>query len=180
MKSIRRIVIIGATGSGKSYLAEQIGRDLHLPVTDLDEHFWLPGWQPETITMFHTKVAAIATQPAWILTGNYSQVRELIWPAADCIIWLDYPFYKVLGRLLYRSIAEIMTGKFICNGNRQSWQRLLSKHGILAWLLSSYAAKRREYRELMTQPLYRDKFFRITSAKDIACLRTRFAHHSQL
>ncbi len=40
----KRIVIIGATGSGKTTLARQLAQTYGLPYTDLDDLYWNPGW----------------------------------------------------------------------------------------------------------------------------------------
>ena len=41
----RRILIWGATGSGKTTLARRLGEALNLSVIELDDLFWQPDWQ---------------------------------------------------------------------------------------------------------------------------------------
>jgi adenylate kinase family enzyme len=41
---MKRILIIGCGGAGKSTLARQLGDKLGLPVVHLDKLFWHPGW----------------------------------------------------------------------------------------------------------------------------------------
>ena len=40
---MQRIIIIGNSGSGKSYLARKLGERLSLPPIYLDHWFWEPG-----------------------------------------------------------------------------------------------------------------------------------------
>jgi shikimate kinase len=39
---MRRILILGRGGAGKSTLAARLGATLALPVIELDKHFWAP------------------------------------------------------------------------------------------------------------------------------------------
>ncbi len=41
---MRRILLIGSGGAGKSTLASQMGERLGLPVIHLDAVYWQPGW----------------------------------------------------------------------------------------------------------------------------------------
>ena len=41
---MRRILIVGNSGGGKSTLAQKLGEKLTLPIVHLDVLFWKPGW----------------------------------------------------------------------------------------------------------------------------------------
>ena len=161
-----RIVIIGPTGVGKSHLANLIAQKLGMPIIELDELYWLPNWQRESPEIFCDKVTKAVARPTWIVTGNYSQNRDLIWPLADQILWLDLPLPVVFARLLKRTLRQLFRREIKCNGNLESWQRLFSKDSIILWLLKSYWKKHREYAGLMTHPGYQAKFIRIANSTD--------------
>ena len=42
---MRRILVIGCCGAGKSVFSRKLGEKLGLPVVPLDRLFWLPGWR---------------------------------------------------------------------------------------------------------------------------------------
>ena len=148
---MKRIVIIGSCGSGKTTLGRQLAKWLNIPVTDLDDLFWLPQW---TIRPKEEFVALIeeATKPEeWIICGNQSKFREFIWPKADTIIWLDLPFYILFYRLVKRGMQQMITGELFCNGNHQTVYRFF---WILLWLFRRYWRNRKRYRKLSkTTPL---------------------------
>jgi adenylate kinase family enzyme len=142
---LERIVIIGATGSGKSTLAAALAAKLRLPFTDLDDLYWQPGWIETPPADFRAAVDAATSAPQWIIAGNYSAVRDLTWGRADTLIWLDYGFPRVLWQLLRRSVRRVCDRTLICNGNRETLGKLLSRDSIVVWLFTSFAKRRRDH-----------------------------------
>lgn len=100
---MRRIIVVGCGGSGKSTFAEKLGAKLGLPVIALDLHFWRPGWQAPPADEWRQCVATLAAAPAWIIDGNYSGTYDIRMPRADTLIWLDYPRHVCLRRMLWRT-----------------------------------------------------------------------------
>lgn len=153
---MKRIIIVGATGSGKTTLAKQLSHRLGIPHTEIDSLYWLPNWEPSPLLEFREKVEAVTSSDSWILDGNYSRIRDLVWTKADTLIWLDYPLWLVLGRSLKRGIRRINTQEDLWNsGNRETWKRFFfSRDSILVWLFKTHPRHRQEYPELFKQPAY--------------------------
>jgi adenylate kinase family enzyme len=153
----RRIVVIGVTGSGKSTLAEQLAHNLGLDYIELDALNWKPGWVDSGTEELREKVAAVTLAPAWVLAGNYSKVRDIIWPRAEALIWLDYPFLLVLGRLWSRTWRRWWTKELLWGTN---YERLLpqfrfwSNESLFNWLVQSYGRHKRLYPQLFASPEY--------------------------
>ena len=101
---MRRILVIGSGGAGKSTLARRIGDRLGLPVAHLDALYWRPGWTPMAEGDFDREVTRLIAAEAWVLDGNYSRTLDLRIPAADTIIFLDLPRLLCLWRILKRRI----------------------------------------------------------------------------
>lgn len=53
---MRRVVVFGTTGSGKSWLAERLAGRTGLRVVELDALFWGRDWQPAPIELFRHRV----------------------------------------------------------------------------------------------------------------------------
>jgi adenylate kinase family enzyme len=103
---MRRVLVIGAPGSGKTTLSTRLAAKLGIPVHYLDHHHWLPGWQYRDDADAREAVRAIAETPAWVMDGNFSGTFDLRMPRADTLVWLDYPRATCIRRVLKRAIRD--------------------------------------------------------------------------
>jgi adenylate kinase family enzyme len=85
----RRILILGSSGSGKTYLAIRLARLLGLELIHLDANFWKPGWVPTPRDKWRTTVSSLVQRPAWIMDGTYESSLDLRIPASDLIIYIE-------------------------------------------------------------------------------------------
>lgn len=99
---MKKIVIVGCGGAGKSTLARELGQRLQLPVVHLDSVFWKPGWVMISKDEERSRLAELLTEPAWIVDGNYNATMPVRFAAADTIIFLDFPVWVCLWRVLKR------------------------------------------------------------------------------
>jgi len=155
MRGLARVVVVGATGSGKSTLARQAAAKLGTAYVELDELFWAAGWTQAAPDVFRARVERATAGSRWVVAGNYSRVRDLLWSRADTIVWLDYAFPLVLARLTSRTVRRAVTGEILWNGNREYfWEhcRLWSEKSLFHWLVKTYWAYRRELPILFAQP----------------------------
>lgn len=153
----KRIVIIGTTSSGKSTLAEQLANKLKLEFIELDALHWEPNWKEADPAVFRERVEHAIRAKGWVVAGNYSVVRNIIWSRADAVIWLDYPFHIVFWRLLTRTIRRAMTREELWNGNRESfwWHlKLWSEESLFHWLFKTYWRRKRETPILLAKHEY--------------------------
>lgn len=138
-----RIVVVGTSGSGKTTFAKKLAEAWDIPFQDLDDLFWLPGWQQRPKEEFTSLVEEVAEKPSWAVCGNQSKLRQLIWPKAQMIIWLDLPIYTCLFRVFKRSLRLYLSGESYCNGNRETLGRLFGPQSILWRVFSSYGRRKR-------------------------------------
>jgi adenylate kinase family enzyme len=150
-----RISIVGTSGSGKTTLAKSISQLLSIPHVELDYLHWEPNWVEVTDDIFSQRVSQALTGDAWVVDGNYSKVRNIVWDRADTVIFLDYSFPVVMGRILWRSLYRSITEQEICNGNRESLKKaFFEPDSILLWVLQTYRKNRKAYPLLFQQPEY--------------------------
>ena len=98
---MNRTLIMGNSGSGKSWLADRMGRALGLATTDLDDIHWLSGsyeQKRERGEAIQLAVAAASGQ-AWIVEGIYGWLIEPISDKATFLIWLDLNWDGCYGNL---------------------------------------------------------------------------------
>ena len=151
----RRIAVVGTTGSGKTTLAHRLAQRLGVPHVELDALHWGPGWTPARPDIFRERAAQALCGDAWVVDGNYSKVRDIVWSRADTVVWLDYALPVVMGRLVWRTFRRIVTREELWSGNRERlWAQLFTSDSILLWALRTYWRRRREYPVLFRQPEY--------------------------
>ena len=151
----KRVAVIGVTSSGKSTLAETLAKRFDLNFIELDALHWEPNWQGAPLDVFRARVEKATLEEKWIVAGNYHVVRDLIWPKAETIIWLDYPFLTVLWQLSRRTFLRWWTREILWGTNREPfWQhfKLWSQESLFHWLFKTYWRRNREIPMLLSQP----------------------------
>ncbi|MGK5738988.1 adenylate kinase [Micromonospora sp. URMC 103] len=103
---MRRILVVGSAGAGKTTVAREIARRLDLPLIHLDRHYWQPGWVAPDEVAWRDTVARLAARPAWVMDGNYAGSLDLRLPRADLLVFCDLPRLLCLRRVLQRRWAH--------------------------------------------------------------------------
>ena len=104
---MKRVMIIGCGGAGKSTLARRLGEKTGLPVVHLDQIWWAPGnWQHIEKPEFDEKLALELEKPRWILDGNFNRTIEARLEACDTVIYLEYPRLVCIKNWLGRVIKN--------------------------------------------------------------------------
>lgn len=150
----QRISIVGTTGSGKTTLARQVSQVLKIPHVELDALNWEPNWTPAETAVFRERTENALSSNSWVVDGNYSVVRDIVWSRADTVIWLNYSLPVIMTQLIRRTFQRVVTQEELWSGNRETLQKTLSRDSILLWAFSTYRKKRRKYPLLFTQPEY--------------------------
>jgi adenylate kinase family enzyme len=101
---MKRILIIGSPGAGKSTLACALTERTGLPLHHLDWMSWLPGWIERDRDETRALLATVLEQDRWIIDGNYGSSLPLRLTRADTVIWLDYPTVLCLWRVVRRLV----------------------------------------------------------------------------
>jgi adenylate kinase family enzyme len=105
---VRRVMIVGCGGAGKSALARQIGAITGLPVIHLDHHYWGPDWDPMPGPEWVAYQRRLLGGDRWIADGNYGGTLELRAELADTIVFVDLPRRVCLPRAVRRVRSPIL------------------------------------------------------------------------
>jgi adenylate kinase family enzyme len=151
----QRIVIIGSTSSGKSTLAEQLAKRFDLNFIDLDALHWEPNWTEAPLEVFRERVSSAIQTQAWAVAGNYHTVRDLIWPRAEAVIWLDYSLPRIFWQLTRRTFTRWWKNELLWGTNYENlWMhfKLWSDESLYHWLFKTYWRRKLEYPEVLALP----------------------------
>lgn len=101
---MKKILVIGSGGAGKSVFARRLGTLLNLDVIHLDALYWHPGWVETPRAEWRKVIEELLRRDAWIIDGNYSNSLALRLEACDTAIFLDIARLICLWRALKRAI----------------------------------------------------------------------------
>lgn len=101
---MKRILVIGSGGAGKSTFARDLGEILKLPVIHLDQVYWKAGWEKPSKVEWAKTVDRLVAQHEWIMDGNFGGTLPQRIKRADAIILLDVSRWICLWRVAKRLV----------------------------------------------------------------------------
>lgn len=88
---MKRVIVIGCPGSGKSTFSRALREITGLPLVYLDQLYWKADRTIVDKPVFRARLAEAMTGECWIIDGNYGSTMEMRMQAADTVFFLDYP-----------------------------------------------------------------------------------------
>lgn len=171
MIGVQRVSVVGNSGSGKSTLAAALAARIDAPWIELDSIHHQPGWTPLPRNEFRSCVATLAAGERWVIDGNYTAVRDLVWARADTVVWIDLPRLLVMRRVTGRTLRRAALRQELWNGNREPWSNWLTldpERSIIAWSWTQHARYRVRYADAMADPAFGHlTFFRLRSPAEV-------------
>ena len=101
---MKKVLIIGSGGAGKSTLAARLGEKTGIEVVHLDKLHWKPNWTSPPKDEWRKTVEAELKKDEWIMDGNFGGTMEMRLAACDMVIYLDFPRTICLYRALKRAV----------------------------------------------------------------------------
>lgn len=89
--TVKRLVIIGCGGSGKTLLANQLAALYELPLTHLDAVYYDAEWNPLPTEEFEAEQRRLVAEQRWLIEGNYAGTLPIRLARAETVIFLDLP-----------------------------------------------------------------------------------------
>jgi adenylate kinase family enzyme len=96
-----KTVIIGNSGSGKTWLAKRLSAIEDVPIIHLDDLFWEPGGfdRKRSADVVHQLVEEGKRGDHWIVEGVFGELAQRFLDCADMLIWLDLEWSVCEARL---------------------------------------------------------------------------------
>ena len=144
--SPRRILILGASGAGKTTFARKLSEGLDLPHVELDSLYWGPNWTPVNRKVFLDRVATVVEGERWIAEGDYDLGVDLLRSRSEQIVWIDRSLPVTLVQVFWRTFTRALTREPTWGGNSETLRSLLLSRGsILIWAWRSHRMRRKQY-----------------------------------
>lgn len=154
---MRRVVVIGNSGSGRTTVARKLAAALVLPHLELDGVANQPGWTTLPNDQLRERVGTVTAGDAWVVDGNYSAIRDVTWARADTVVWLDPPRAFVTWQVVRRTAMRCLRRTQLWNGNRESLRNALSHdpdRSIVLWSWRQHDHFRQMYTAAMRDPAW--------------------------
>jgi len=134
MALVKRVVILGPGGAGKSTLARRLGERTGLPVIELDKHFWSAELRPLPKDQWRTRQGELVQATEWIADGDLGpyDVLEPRLRVADTVIVLDIPRWRCGWRSFRRSRERLEFWKWLWTWRRRCRPQVLAAIGTYA------------------------------------------------
>lgn len=122
---MKRVLVIGSPGAGKSTFAVALAKRTGLDPIHLDKHYWRAGWIEPDAGEWAAEVERLTARDRWVMDGNYGGTLALRLRRADTVIWLDYSARVCLWRILRRAVryrGRVRPDMAIGCPERMSWE----------------------------------------------------------
>ena len=88
---MKKVIVIGCPGSGKSTFSRALHKATTLPLYHLDILYWNEDRTTVEKTVFLKRLNSVLTKDEWIIDGNYASTMETRLKECDTVFFLDYP-----------------------------------------------------------------------------------------
>lgn len=99
---MKRILVIGCPGAGKTYFSKRLGAILSLPIIHMDNLYWRKDKTSISQEELKEKLKPYLEQEEWIIDGNYHHTLEMRLPYATDVFILDLPRKECIQGILER------------------------------------------------------------------------------
>lgn len=101
-----RIAIIGAPGTGKTTLANNLSEIYGIEAIHIDGIHHLPNWNLRDKEERDRMILEIANREKWIIDGTYRSTLRARLEKADFIIWLDFSSINQIKGIMQRYLKN--------------------------------------------------------------------------
>ena len=114
---MRRVLIIGNAGSGKSTFGRKLAEKTGLPLVHLDKIYWRGNWEHLTREEFDKALQAELEKEEWIIDGNFNRTLPHRLDYCDTVFFFDLPTITCLWGVTKRVLQNYGKTRSDMGGN---------------------------------------------------------------
>ncbi len=99
---MKKVIVIGCPGSGKSTFSRALSEKTHLPLHHLDLLYWNSDRTTVSKEVFCERLQNVLVLDRWIIDGNYGSTMEMRMAECDTVIFLDFSLEVCIGGIRQR------------------------------------------------------------------------------
>ena len=99
---MKRILVIGCPGAGKTYFSKRLSKILNLPLVHMDNLYWNEDKTSVDLDTLKARLQPYLEKEEWIIDGNYHKTLEMRLPYASDVFVLDLPRKECIQGILDR------------------------------------------------------------------------------
>jgi adenylate kinase family enzyme len=146
----RRVVVVGTSGSGKSYVAQRLATVIGVPYVCNDAIIWRANWTPSPKPQRLNEFDIATRGDGWTFDGNLGSLKDpediMILERSDTLVWLDLPRLDVMRQLLVRTFIRSWKRQPLWHGNKEDWRHsFASRDSVLLWAWTSFPQRKQQY-----------------------------------
>ena len=104
---MKKVIVIGGNGSGKSTFSKQLATITNLPLVHLDRLLWYGNWQTRAREEFDSLLQAELEKDQWIIDGNYNRTIPLRLSRCDTVFYFDFSTLRCLCGVTWRVLTNL-------------------------------------------------------------------------
>ncbi|HQU86396.1 MAG TPA: DNA topology modulation protein [Pyrinomonadaceae bacterium] len=160
---MKKIIIIGSGGAGKSTFARELGKLLKIEVLHLDKLYWKPNWVEPPKDEWKKLLEKELQKDEWIMDGNFGGTLEMRLNYCDTVIFLELPRVVCLYRTFKRWTKYWNTNRpDMTVGCNEKFDL-----EFLGWIWNFPKTKKPKIDELLKRFEHEKTIIRLHSAKEV-------------
>jgi adenylate kinase family enzyme len=146
---MKRILIIGNAGAGKTTFARQLAEKLPLPLVHLDRLYWCGNWEHVSRPEFDILLQTELEKDQWIIDGNFNRTLPHRLQYCDTVFYFDLPAVTCLAGITKRLLTNYGKSRSDMGGNCTEHFDA-QKRSLYRNVLTFNKQHRKEYHKLLS------------------------------